>query len=66
MLVKRHKVEGDLIRLTRRHAPDVIQRCTGTHVGGHGARASEMQLLAIIGRIKVWMFGYDFLMHIDI
>ena len=38
ILVKRSEDEGDFIKVARRRVPDMIQRRTSTHVGGHGAR----------------------------
>ena len=41
MVVKRHKVEGNFIRVTQRCAPGVIQRRTGAHVDEHEGTSKQ-------------------------
>ena len=44
-LVKRSEDEANFIRAARGRVPGVIQRCTGTHVGGHRNTEAQVAML---------------------
>ena len=75
MLDMRHKVEGNFIRVTRRHVLGVIQRRTGTHVGGHGGTSKQDAVTKAITRKDIvcgysvmffWMLCYGFMNVVDV
>ena len=46
-LVKRSEDEANFIRAARGHVPGVIQRHTGTHVGGHKNTEAQVAMLKL-------------------
>ena len=50
MFGMRHKVEDNFIRVTQRRVPSVIQRHTGTHVGGHKSMSKHDAVAKAITR----------------
>ena len=75
MLIKRHKVEGNFIKVTQRHVLGVIQRRTCTHVGGHGGTSKEDAVAKAITEKDIvckcsamffWMLCYVFMKVVDV